>query len=88
MILKSQVTIGPKKVIRFGFLRKNFSAIWSMYLRPPAASKIAAQHTTAMMISITCTGGEAGGILKMNTSIKRPIPDITPNPIPPYLLPI
>lgn len=75
-------------VTRFGFFLKIRSATCSIYFKPPAASNIEAQVTTAKMISITVTGGEVGGILKINTSITKPIPDTTPNPIPPYREPM
>lgn len=75
-------------MILLGFLRRIFSAICKRYLRPPEASNIEAQQTTAMIMSITSTGGLDGGILRMNTSIARPSPEIAPKPKPPKRLPI
>lgn len=75
-------------VTRLGFLRSIFSATCNMYLRPPAASSIEAQVTTARMISMTVTGGEVGGILKTKTSTTKPIPETTPKPMPPYREPM
>ena len=54
-----------------------------MNFMPPAASKIAAHPTTAIIINITSTGADAGGILKTKTSMIRPMPDTTQSPIPP-----
>ena len=75
-------------VTLFGFLRSNLSATCSMYFKPPAASKIEAQVTTAKMINITVTGGEEGGIWKINTSMTKPMPETTPRPMPPYREPM
>ncbi|CSB09784.1 Uncharacterised protein [Vibrio cholerae] len=82
------MTKGAINVTRFGFLRSMRSATCSMYFKPPAASRIEAQVTTARMINITVIGGEVGGILKTKTSITKPIPETTPSPIPPYREPI
>jgi len=41
-----------------------------------------------MIMSITVIGGDVGGIWNTKTSIARPMPEITPRPIPPYRLPI
>ena len=59
------------------------SAICNINFKPPAASSTDAQVTTARMMSITSIGAFPTGIRNTKTSIARPIPDTTPNPIPP-----
>ena len=84
----SQVVSGARIVIYLGLLRKNFSAYFSITSSPLEACKNAEQVTTAIIVSITSTGGLPG--FRPITKIKktRPIPEIVARPIPPRRTPI
>ena len=58
---------GAKIVTCFGLLRRNFSAYFSITVRPPEVCRKPAQVTTAKIVSITSIGGEPG--LYWNTNV-------------------
>ena len=86
-MVRPQVVKGARIETYFGLRRKTFSAACSMTSNPPEACSVADAATTAMMVSMTSTGGLPGGSLKPNTRMTIPMPPSRPSAIPPLRAP-
>ena len=69
--------------MRSGWARSSFSACCIITSNPRDCCSVAAHPITAMMVSITPTGGSPGSRPKTNTMSIKPIPEISPRPSPP-----
>ena len=86
-MVSTQVVNGARIETYLGLRRSNFSAACSITSSPPEACSVAEAATTAMMVSITSTGGLPGGSPKAKTRITRPMPPSRPRAIPPLRAP-
>ena len=82
-----QVVKGAMIDTYFGLRRSSFSACCSITSRPPEACSVAEAATTAMMVSITSTGGLPGGSLNAKTMRTMPMPPSRPSATPPLRAP-
>jgi len=67
----------------FGCLRRIFSANCIITSRPPALCSTDAHPITARIVSITLTGGSPGVSPKTKTKMTKPMPEMSPSPMPP-----
>ena len=86
-MVSMQVTNGARIEMYFGLRRSIFSAPISKTSRPPEACSVAEAATTAMMVSITSTGGLPGGSLKTKARMTMPMPPSSPSATPPLRAP-
>ena len=86
-IVRKQVVKGARIDTYLGLRRSTFSAACSITSSPPEACSVAEAATTAMMVSITSTGGLPGGRPNANTSTTMPMPPSSPSAIPPLRAP-